>query len=201
MKQQKKKEAEYLVLKEIDTWVLDDYLLFLGLSETSQKKHGATAGKVKANVIEHFRHFLEQSNDPLRKQVAVHFGIDSSTFINTVNLLLDVVKMQHTSLPYVPPISIGSVGEINSQVKLIHDTVKIFFCPPVINHENSNNNLQPSNTIKQNTVSAEKKSPNNKFNFPPEKRGILRPTLVPLPLDLEEETAIQKEETDSSASE
>lgn len=197
MKQQKKKEAEFLISKEIGTWVLDDYLLFLGLSETSQKKHGATAGKVKANVIEHFRKFLERSNQPV---LSVH--IDSSAFIKTINLLLDVVKMQCTSFPYIPAISIGSISEINDQVKTIHDTLIIFLRQQqqeavAPNHENSSN-LESSNT---NAVSTSQIHP-IKYNFklPP---GVPKPTLrTPPPLGSDEMTTIQKEtRLDDSSSE
>ena len=120
----KKKSKGGLFEKNINEWTLEDYFLFLSLSETVQKglPDHKTAGSAKSFVLEHFRQLLASQGATIpAKNNTFHLSdIDPTTMVNRLILLLDVLKHQEAQLRSFPS---ESTPALDTQICLLYEMV------------------------------------------------------------------------------
>jgi hypothetical protein len=142
----KKKRVGGWFKRPIDDWDLDDCFAFFGISETIQKKLPGyfKAGPAKEAALIRMKELIEKA---VRAPKVISFNyadLDINTILNTLNMLLHLMRQLKPEFAHIPPLRTGISTQINDDVHVLWRAISTLAYPPINTNNIGNNNVGDS---------------------------------------------------------
>jgi hypothetical protein len=142
----KKKKVGGWFNRDIEEWDMEDCFAFFGMSETTQKKlpKYRKAGPAKEAALRRMKELIEEAVRVPKLLSVECSGLDINTIVNTLNMLLHLLKQLKPEFAHVRPMRTGILVQINEDVQVLWHAISTLAYPPINTNIIGNNNVVDS---------------------------------------------------------